>query len=153
MRRLGAERLRNDVYDWAVYEDADDDGVFVETFHSASWLEYLRQRERITELQWELSKAAKIRLAREGRADRRGTWLDLKGECKAVGATVQDTLRNLASEIDRLETSVWVPAPAQQYVENGVLKAASQEYGAIHEMTTEFIIGGEPSVKDDKKPC
>nr|WP_275112979.1 MFS transporter [Rhodopila globiformis] len=58
VRRLGAERLRNDAYDWAVYEDADDEGVFIETFHSASWLEYLRQRERITELGWELRKAA-----------------------------------------------------------------------------------------------
>jgi MFS family permease len=59
VRRLGAERLRNDAHDWAVYEDADDEGVFVETFHCASWLEYLRQRERITELGWELRKAAK----------------------------------------------------------------------------------------------
>jgi MFS family permease len=57
-RRLGAERLRNDVYDWAVYEDADDEGVFVETFHCASWLEYLRQHERKTVLERDLRKAA-----------------------------------------------------------------------------------------------
>jgi quinol monooxygenase YgiN len=57
VRRAGAERLRNDVYDWAVHEDAADEGVFIETFHSASWLEYLRQRERKTVLEWELRKA------------------------------------------------------------------------------------------------
>jgi MFS family permease len=57
VRRLGAERLRNDIYDWAIYEDADDEGVFIETFHCASWLEYLRQHERKTELEWELKKA------------------------------------------------------------------------------------------------
>jgi len=58
VRRLGAERLRNNIYDWAVYEDAGDEGVFIETFHCASWLEYLRQYERKTELEWELRKAA-----------------------------------------------------------------------------------------------
>jgi len=57
LRRLGAERLRNDIYNWEVYEDAADEGAFTETFHTASWLEYLRQRERKTELEWELRKA------------------------------------------------------------------------------------------------
>ena len=58
MRRLGAELLRNDIYNWEVYEDAaDDERLHRRRFHTASWLEYLRQRERKTELEWELRKA------------------------------------------------------------------------------------------------
>ncbi len=57
IRRLGSEVLRNDIYNWEVYEDGIDEGVFIETFHTASWLEYLRQRERKTEQEWELRKA------------------------------------------------------------------------------------------------
>ncbi|MFL5283322.1 MAG: MFS transporter, partial [Rhodopila sp.] len=57
LRRLSLELLRNDIYNWEVYEDATNAGVFVETFHTASWLEYLRQSERKTELEWRLRKA------------------------------------------------------------------------------------------------
>jgi MFS family permease len=35
-------------YDWCVFEDAADAGRFVETFYVDSWLEHLRQHERVT---------------------------------------------------------------------------------------------------------
>ncbi|MGE0719726.1 MAG: MFS transporter, partial [Alphaproteobacteria bacterium] len=35
-------------YDWRVFEDAADPGRFLETFLVDSWLEHLRQHERVT---------------------------------------------------------------------------------------------------------
>jgi predicted RNA-binding Zn-ribbon protein involved in translation (DUF1610 family) len=59
--------------------------------------------------------------------------LDIPGTCRDFGA--QDALPNLVFEIDRRELSVWVPAAAKGNVENGILKAACPECGAIHEMS------------------
>ena len=58
LRRLSTELLRNDIYNWEVYEDATDADVFIETFHTASWLDYLRQRERKTNPELQLRIAA-----------------------------------------------------------------------------------------------
>lgn len=79
-------------------------------------------------------KAREIRLARKDDQIVAVLGFDLAGSCRAFGANTQDALRNLASEIDQREISVWVPAAAKQYVESGVLKAACPECGAIHEM-------------------
>jgi MFS family permease len=46
--RLAQERRRDGAYDWALYEDAARDGAFVETFHVDSWLEHMRQHQRVT---------------------------------------------------------------------------------------------------------
>ena len=46
--RLAAERRRDGAYAWAVFEDAAEPGRFVETFLVESWLEHLRQHERVT---------------------------------------------------------------------------------------------------------
>jgi MFS family permease len=48
LSELARERRRDGAYDWALFEDAAEDGRFVETFHVGSWLEHLRQHERIT---------------------------------------------------------------------------------------------------------
>ena len=45
---LGSERRRDGAYDWNVFEDAAEDGRFVETFLVDSWLGHLRQHERVT---------------------------------------------------------------------------------------------------------
>ncbi|MCI0430252.1 MAG: MFS transporter [Rhodospirillales bacterium] len=45
---LAAARRRDGAYDWGIFEDAGDDGRFVETFLVNSWLEHLRQHERVT---------------------------------------------------------------------------------------------------------
>jgi hypothetical protein len=45
---LAPQRGRAGAYDWCVFEDAADEGRFVETFYVDSWLEHLRQHERVT---------------------------------------------------------------------------------------------------------
>jgi hypothetical protein len=48
LARLGRERRRDGAYSWRVFEDAADEGRLVETFLLESWLEHLRQHERVT---------------------------------------------------------------------------------------------------------
>jgi MFS family permease len=48
LEKLGDERRRDGAYAWGVFEDAAREGRFVETFLVESWLEHLRQHERVT---------------------------------------------------------------------------------------------------------
>ena len=48
LARLGHERRRDGAYAWGVFEDAADPARFVETFLVESWLDHLRQHERVT---------------------------------------------------------------------------------------------------------
>ncbi len=48
MDGLAAERRRDGAYAWGVFEDTSKRGRFVETFLVESWLEHLRQHERVT---------------------------------------------------------------------------------------------------------
>jgi MFS family permease len=41
-------RRRDGAYDWDIYEDAADPGRFVEAYLVDSWMEHLRQHERVT---------------------------------------------------------------------------------------------------------
>jgi MFS family permease len=45
---LGSERRRDGAFRWGVFEDAADEGRIIETFLVASWMEHLRQHERVT---------------------------------------------------------------------------------------------------------
>lgn len=45
---LARERRRDGAYDWGIFEDAAEAGRFLETFLVESWLEHLRQHERVT---------------------------------------------------------------------------------------------------------
>jgi quinol monooxygenase YgiN len=45
---LARERKRDGAYDWGIFEDAAARGRFTETFLVESWLEHLRQHERVT---------------------------------------------------------------------------------------------------------
>jgi MFS family permease len=55
--RLARERFRDGAYDWGIYEDAAKEGRFVETFLSDSWLEHLRQHQRVTKADRALEQA------------------------------------------------------------------------------------------------
>jgi predicted MFS family arabinose efflux permease len=46
---LAQERRRNGAFEWGLFEDAAQDGRFLETFMLDSWMEHLRQHERVTE--------------------------------------------------------------------------------------------------------
>jgi hypothetical protein len=46
--RQGAARKRNGAYRWGIFEDTATPSHWVETFLIDSWLDYLRQRERLT---------------------------------------------------------------------------------------------------------
>jgi hypothetical protein len=48
LRDLEPIRLRDGAVDWAVYEDPGRSDRYVETFVVESWLEHLRQHERVT---------------------------------------------------------------------------------------------------------
>ena len=48
LERLAGERRRDGAYAWGVFEDAAAPGRFLETFVVESWLEHLRQHERVT---------------------------------------------------------------------------------------------------------
>jgi predicted MFS family arabinose efflux permease len=42
------ERRRDGAYDWGIFEDPADEGRFIETFLTDSWLEHLRLHQRVT---------------------------------------------------------------------------------------------------------
>ena len=48
LERVAAQRRRDGAFAWGVFEDAGEPGRFVETFLVESWLEHLRQHERVT---------------------------------------------------------------------------------------------------------
>jgi MFS family permease len=45
--RLAEVRRHDGAFDWGLYEDATRDGRFIETFLVDSWMEHLRQHERV----------------------------------------------------------------------------------------------------------
>ena len=46
--KLASERRRDGAFDWGIYEDAAQQGAFVETFCVDSWLDHMRQHQRVT---------------------------------------------------------------------------------------------------------
>ncbi len=64
LQRLARERRRDGAYAWGVFEDAAEPGRFLETFHVESWLEHLRQHERVTKADRMLQEGIR-RLVRE----------------------------------------------------------------------------------------
>jgi quinol monooxygenase YgiN len=46
--KLAQERRRDGAYAWSVFEDAAEEGRMVETFLVESWIEHLRQHDRVT---------------------------------------------------------------------------------------------------------
>jgi hypothetical protein len=48
LEKLSHERRRDGAYDWGVFEDSAEKLRYLETFLVESWLEHLRQHERVT---------------------------------------------------------------------------------------------------------
>ena len=57
LEKLGHERRRDGAYAWGIFEDTANEGRFLETFLVESWLEHLRQHERVTNADHVLQKA------------------------------------------------------------------------------------------------
>jgi MFS family permease len=56
LNRLRRERLRDGAYEWGIFEATDEPGRFLETFLVESWLEHLRQHERVTSADYVLQQ-------------------------------------------------------------------------------------------------
>ncbi|MEE4184304.1 MAG: MFS transporter [Gammaproteobacteria bacterium] len=54
MQLLGKQRKRDGAFFWSVFEDTELPNEFIETFSVESWLEHLRQHERVTGADHEL---------------------------------------------------------------------------------------------------
>ncbi len=48
LNRVAHERKRDGAYAWRVFQNAADEGRFLETFLVESWMEHLRQHHRVT---------------------------------------------------------------------------------------------------------
>jgi len=46
--KLGEQRKQDGAYAWGVFEDAQDQGRFIEAFLVESWVEHMRQHSRVT---------------------------------------------------------------------------------------------------------
>ncbi|MGD9536366.1 MAG: MFS transporter [Alphaproteobacteria bacterium] len=49
IRAFAGQRQRDGAYGWGIFEDTAEPGRFVESFYLVSWLEHLRQHERVTQ--------------------------------------------------------------------------------------------------------
>jgi MFS family permease len=59
MRGIRVQRLRDGAYRWGLYYDSAVPNRFVETFVVESWVEHLRQHERVTVADREVEEAAR----------------------------------------------------------------------------------------------
>jgi MFS family permease len=59
MQEMREMRRRNGAYFWELYHDSADPAHFVETFMDESWIEHLRQHERVSVADREIQRRAK----------------------------------------------------------------------------------------------
>jgi len=57
MSRMAVIRKRDGAYEWGIFEDLGDEGRWLETFLVDSWLEHLRQHDRVTNADRDISEA------------------------------------------------------------------------------------------------
>jgi MFS family permease len=57
IQKMSRERKRDGAYAWGVFQDTADDGRYIETFLVESWIEHLRQHERVTNADHGLQEA------------------------------------------------------------------------------------------------
>jgi hypothetical protein len=67
MHRLGRSRRRDGAVQWGVAEDSIEPGTYLEYFLDGSWVEHLRQHERVTEDERALQERILALLADPGR--------------------------------------------------------------------------------------
>jgi hypothetical protein len=67
MHELGRGRRRNGAIFWGIFQNAEHPDDYIETFMIASWLEHLRQHERVSRDDQRLQSAIEA-LLNEGHA-------------------------------------------------------------------------------------
>jgi hypothetical protein len=80
-------------------------------------------------------RAREIRLVWDGDKVCALAGLDLQEGVAGFGDDVPEALIDLANRIRSEDTTIWVPQPARQFAEDGVLKCACPECGHIKEMS------------------
>jgi MFS family permease len=55
--KFAGERRRDGAFDWGVFQDTEREGRFVEAFKVDSWIEHMRQHERVTHADREIQEA------------------------------------------------------------------------------------------------
>jgi predicted MFS family arabinose efflux permease/quinol monooxygenase YgiN len=78
MQHVGEMRRRNGAYFWGLFHDSADPARYVETFMDESWIEHLRQHERVSVADREIQRRAKQYLV-EGFEVRSRHWLADRG--------------------------------------------------------------------------
>jgi quinol monooxygenase YgiN len=73
MQAVREMRRRNGAYFWQLSHNSEDPAHFVETFMDESWVEHLRQHERVSVADREVQRRAKQYLA-EGESTRTSHW-------------------------------------------------------------------------------
>ena len=74
MQDVREMRRRNGAYFWQLFHDAEDPTRFIECFMDESWVEHLRQHERVTVADREIQRRAKQYLV-DGATTRSSHWL------------------------------------------------------------------------------
>jgi hypothetical protein len=74
MQGVREMRRRNGAYFWQLFHDSEDPTRFVEAFMDESWMEHLRQHERVSVADREIQRRAKQFLA-EGESTKSSHWL------------------------------------------------------------------------------
>jgi MFS family permease len=74
MQEVGEMRRRNGAYFWQLFHDTGDPTRFIECFMDESWLEHLRQHERVSIADREIQGRAKQYLV-EGESTKSSHWL------------------------------------------------------------------------------
>jgi MFS family permease len=59
LARYSQARRRDGAYEWGIFEDPAVEGRFIETFLTDSWLEHLRQHQRVTKADQTLEQAVR----------------------------------------------------------------------------------------------
>jgi len=57
IEKLSHQRRRDGAFRWGIFEDTSAEGCLLEAFFLASWLEHLRQHERVTSADRDLQSA------------------------------------------------------------------------------------------------
>lgn len=82
-----------------------------------------------------LIRAQQIRLMWEGDKICALVGTDLQDGVGGFGDTVPEALADLINGLKSEDVTIWVPRPASQFVEDGILKCACPECGHIKEMS------------------